>query len=263
MDEGKILSTAAIVEPVVSHVERRELAQALTGRMAARYPLLLAGLYGSTVRNQDVDSSDLELWFVVADDCAAQGQNFNYRGISAGYQVYRQSDMEAIVTTPNGSWPLHMGVLAELEVLAGDTQLNERLLDLGRAVPKAAFHHYLENHLADYVFESYGRILSCATRQNQADLRFAVEEVLFEMQTVLCLLNQRWVTRDYTAGLQQTFDFPLIPANYPDLITTLLSVTSFPDTLPAAQQLVTRYLDFLQQQHIPIPHYTSPKQIPL
>jgi kanamycin nucleotidyltransferase len=263
MIEGMSLNANAILEPKVSHVERRELAEALTSRMAARYPLLLAGLYGSTTRDEDLGSSDLELWFVVADDCTAQGQNLLYRGISAGYQIYRQSEMESLVTTPSGSWSFYMGVLAEMEILAGDTQLIERWLDLGRTVPKATFHHYLERHLGDYVFESYGRILSCAARQNQADLRFAVQEVLFEMQAVLCMLNQCWVTRDYTTGLRQTFDFPLIPSSYPDLVSALLAAEGFSDTLPAAQQLVTHYLDLLQRQQLSLPLYTTPENIPL
>ncbi len=247
----------------MDHHERYQLALDLTARMAAAHPVILGGLYGSTARGTDTPWSDLELWFVVEDDCPAQGKHFVYRDISVGYQVYRERELLAILTQPDERWPFHMGVLSVLKTLHGDPAAVARWLAAGQAVPAAQFYQYLAGHLPGWVVESYGRIHSCALRENREDAFYAAVEVLFEMQTALCLLNQRWVTRDYNAGLRQVAAFPKIPAGYAEILPALLEARDVETMLPLADRLVANFWALMEAEGIRMRNYQTVEEIPI
>ncbi len=246
---------------MLTHQERTQLAYDLSDRMVAAYPIVLAGVYGSTARGTDTPWSDLEMWFVVQDDCSAQGQHFLYRGISAGYRVYRKRDLEDILSRPSWRWPFHMGVLSALQVLHGNPGQLRAWIAIGQTVPPAKFRAFLEAQLPEMVFESYGRIHSCTVRSDLGSISYAVNEVLFEMQAALCLLNRRWVTLDYLAGLRQTFDFKLLPENFAGLVSELLAATSFERIVPLADRLLESFLRLLQAEGIVLRNHLAVDEV--
>lgn len=245
--------------------ERHQLAQDLCQRLADRYPgeLLLGGVYGSTARGTDTLWSDLELWFVVQDGCSAHGQQLIFQGIPVGYRVYQQSALEAILKHPSEKWPFHMGVLSVLQVLQGDPAHVENWLAMGQSVPEDRFYAALETLAPSLVLESYGRIHTKYIQGAFADILPAVLEVLFEMRTALCLLNQRWTTHDYYAGLVDTFSFPRLPEGYTELVPKLYSARHPEEILSLADQLVNSYQRFLPQEGIQVRDYLRVLDIPV
>ena len=127
--------------------------------MLEQYPgqVLLAGVYGSVARKTDTTWSDLDMLFVVTDDCPVKSNHIIYHTIAVSYRVHRKSDYEKILTTASWKWPFHMGILDVLEVLFGDASLVEGWMTLGQTVPLEAFHHFLGRELPTKMVEAYGR----------------------------------------------------------------------------------------------------------
>jgi hypothetical protein len=250
---------------MLTHEERFEVAQSLCSRFVAQYPeqVLLCGLYGSTARETDTLWSDLEMWFVVTDECLAQGQELVYRQVAVGYRVVHQGELEAKLKTPSAEWPYLMGVLSSMEVLYGYPIQLWKWLELGKQIPEAEFHAALKKLLPGLVVESYGRIHSCALRYNRQDITPAVMEVLHEMKLALCLLNRRWVTHDYYQGLVDSFTFPVLPRGYRELVPELYAAQKLSEILPLADQLVNNFWNLLAEKGLSIREYQKVEEIEL
>ena len=246
----------------MEHSERLALAHALTQRMAETYPLLVGGVYGSTARAEDTTWSDLEMWFVVEDGCQARSKQILLRDTAVGWRVFQESELLDLLTSPDLRWPFHMGVLDVLEVLHGDPALPGKYLERGLQTPPEQFRRVLADRLPELVVESHGRAHSAAQRGDFGTARYAVIEVLFEMQTALCLLNRRWVTRDYDAGLMQVSRFAKVPAGYAELVPTLIAATGF-DCLPALDRLVREFWALVSAENIDVSNYQAVEHVPI
>ncbi len=250
---------------MLSHQERRQLAQDLCRRMLSRYPgqIILGGVYGSTAMNTDTPWSDLEMWFIVEEDCPATSQHLIFRDTAVGYRVYQRLEIEEIVLQPSLKWPFHMGVLEILEVLYGDGALIQRLMEVGKSVPVEKFRVALESGLPDLVVESYGRIRSCQLRDNWRDASVTVFEVLSEMLVALCLLNQSWVRYDYYQGLVDSFKFPKLPEGYSETVQHLYKADDFDTIVPLAGKLVANFWRLLDENGIKVNNFQFIEEIPL
>ena len=247
-----------------------QLAQYLCARMVAQYPneIIVGGVYGSTARGTDTYWSDLEMIFVVRGGSKIEGKHFIYRDIAVGYRAIERGKLERLLSNPSIEneglrWPFWMGVLSVLKVLYGDPAQVRAWLQLGESVPPKRFREVLEASLPDLVVESYGRILSCRERGNTQDIYCAVIEVLFEMNQALCLLNRRWVTRDYYQGLVDAFSFPKLPKGYRELVTTLWGAREIDEIVPLAEKLVQSYWKLLADEGIKVQNYQHVDDLPL
>jgi kanamycin nucleotidyltransferase len=245
--------------------QRLELAKAICSQMLHTYEeqVIIGGVYGSTATDSNTPWSDLEMWFVVRDDCEAKGKHFLFRDIPVGYRVYKRNELEHIITHPSVRWPFHMGVLSVLKLLFGDPDILSSWLEMGWSVPKSTFYIALEEMLPGLVFESYGRIHSSAIRREEHTLLPAILEVLFEMLTALCLLNQSWITHDYYAGLAESFEFPKTPRDYEHIVPALYAARSFKIAVSLADELVSNFKDLLAEEGIRIFIYHSVQEIPM
>jgi hypothetical protein len=249
----------------MEHEERIQLAQNLCARMVDKHAgdIILGGVYGSTAQGTDTQWSDLEMLFVVRDGSKVEGKEFLYRGTAIGYQVIEQGKFEELLTNPSLKWPFWMGVLSVLKVLHGDPEQVRAWMQLGQSVSAERFRQALEASLPGLVVESYGRILSCRERENTQDIGCAVIEVLFEMNQVLCLLNQRWVTHDYYQGLADAFSFPKLPKGCRDLVPALWSARDVDEIVPLAETLVRNFWQLLADEGIEVKNYQAVEDMPL
>lgn len=172
--------------------------------------------------------------------------------IAVGCRICGEQELIEQVTHPDGEWPFVVGVLDVLKVLYGEPAKVQEWLALARETPRERFHEYLAAQLPAYVVESYGRIYSSAERGDWATARYSLTEVLFEMQRALCLLNQRWVTRDYDAGLLQVAAFPKIPVGYGELVPALLAAQDFETLLPLAERLVNEFWLLIAEEGVEV-----------
>jgi hypothetical protein len=240
----------------MNHKERIHLARELCNRFVGKYgaDVIIGGVYGSTARGLDIESSDLEMLFIVRDACNAKGQQLVYRGMPVFYSVTARLEIEKKITSPSldgvFNWPFWMGVLSVLKVMHGEQSQVTAWLEMGTAVPDEKFKNALERELPGLILESYGRILSCMERNNPDDLYCAVLEALFEMRDALCLLNKSWVTHDYFQGLVDSCRFPKLPHNYENLVFRLWRARDFDEVIPMAKELVRRFWELMAEEGV-------------
>lgn len=249
----------------MEHASRIKLAQDLAGLMGARHgeALFVGGVFGSAARGDDTPFSDLDMLFVVRDGTAVASRSFIVKDSPVNLKVVTAGELEATLAGPGVDWPFWMGVLEALRPLVGDARHLARWRELGLALDPQTFLARAALHLPGLVFESYGRIRSCAVRHNERDAFPAALEVVYEIQQALCLINRRWVTRDYSAGLEQSFAFPLRPAGYEDLAPRLLAARELSEIVMLAGQLVAAYWRLLVSQSMTVPNYQQADELPL
>jgi kanamycin nucleotidyltransferase len=249
----------------INPVERRQLALDLCQRFVDTYreQALVCGVYGSVAHGTDTPWSDLDLLFIVDDECPAQGRHLLYRGTAVGYRVYRLRKLLDILTRPSLRWPFHMGVLEILEVLHGEPDRVGRWLELGRSVPVQEFYKALGDALPGLVWESYGRVHSIALRGEDRNLHAVILEVLFEMRTALCLLNRSWVTHDYYEGLVDSFAFERLPDGYRDLVPALFASREPAEAASLADRLVAAFRRLITAEGIHLAEYHTTGKVPI
>lgn len=244
---------------------RAGLAREIADHMVARHgdAILLGGVFGSAARGDDTPFSDLDLLFVARDGAGLAGRSLLFKHVVISMQVVAAGELEAELRGPGAAWPFWMGVLEVVRPLVGDAAQLERWRALGLSLDETAFLTGAARHLPGLVFESYGRIRSCAARNNQRDARAAALEVVYELQRALCLLNRRWVTRDYFAGVAQSFAFPLRPEGYEELAPRLLEAHELPEIVTVAGQLVAAYWRLLAACQMSVQNYQRVEDLPL
>ena len=237
---------------MIDHDKRNELAQEIVTRIADRLgtALLLGGVYGSTARGSDTPWSDLELLFITRPEAPLKKRCFMEAGVCVGTTVMAEPELLTLLSQPSDDWAFWMGVLEATRVLHGKAGQIDRWMTIGKTVPAVAFADYVQAHWPGYVVESYGRIHSCLHRGNTDDLYCAVIEVLMEMQQVICLLNQRWVTHDYAQGLADTFDYESLPELWRELALSLWRERDPQVAAQNADKLVTAYWHWLGERGI-------------
>ncbi len=228
-----------------------------------RKEVLVACIYGSVARQQDTPTSDIELVIVVKAGSRLREGKWLIDERAVGAYVVDLETLKAVVSTPSLRWPFQMGVLSSLEVVAGDKSTIDDLLNLGHNIPKANFHRALEDSLPQVIWESWGRVHSCNTRQDFSSLHLSAVEVLLEMRDVLCLLNQSYVTHDYLKGLQDSYEFQLLPEKWSDCVELIWWERDPKKVTTAVDLLVGNFKSLLSKEGLTIPSYSSIEQLPL
>jgi kanamycin nucleotidyltransferase len=239
----------------------RGLAQRLSDRFGPQ--LLLAGVYGSAARGDDTPWSDLDMLVVGRAEMDFSERTYLIRSIPVHLEYIGEPELLAALEGPTVRWPYLMGALATVQPITGAAGVVQAWLNRGQAPSEGAFHIALERALPGLVFESYGRIRSCGARNNWRDASHAAIEVLYEIKTALCLLNRRWVTRDYYAGFEQSFAFPLLPAGYATLVPQLWEARELNTIVTVAGELVSAYWRLLTIYGLNVPNYQTVEHVPL
>ena len=249
----------------MDHTEKLSLAHDLAARMGEKHgdALLVGGLIGAVARGDDTSFSDLDMVFVARAGSGVEGRFLLFQGVPVHLIVADAAELEAELRGPGLSWPYWMGVLEVLQPMLGDPAHLQRWRSLGMASDAQTFRVTVERLLPALALESYGRIRSCGLRRNARDAPALALELVYELKTALCLLNRRWVTRDYFAGVEQSFRFPLIPAGYAELALRLLDARELEVIVDLAGQLMAAYWRLLAVEGAVVQNYQKLEQLPL
>lgn len=248
----------------MENVNRRSLARSLAEHLHIHYgaQVLLVGVYGSAARGNDTPWSDLDLLVVGTADLRFSERTLLIQSMPVHLAYFSEPELLTILDQPGLRWPETMGVLSTVQPLVGDPAQLVRWRERGQSHSEAVFRTNLERLLPGLVFESYGRIRSCGARNNWHDAGHAAIEVLYEMHTALCLLNQRWVTHGYYAGFSEAFAFPLLPADYALLVPQLWEARELNQIVTLAGELVSNYWRLLTQCGLNVSNYQTVASVP-
>jgi predicted nucleotidyltransferase len=270
---------------------RLAIAQSYAKRLATHYgaELRLAAVLGSVARGEDTSFSDLDL-FIVSASGAIPTRSLLFQGWPISITTIAEAELTQRLQEPDARWPKLMGVIEELRVLVGDPSLPTRWLAIGQGLTRQQLHSALDRLLPGLVFESYGRVRSSAVRkatdvrsQDSAfrsrsaaanseasqhaygayDALHAAVEIIYEMHTALCLLNGRWVHRDYYAGIVESFGFPLLPEGYAETVSALWVARDLDTIVTLSGTLVSAYWRLITAEGLNVINYQTVESLPL
>lgn len=241
----------------MDHVERISLAKSVSDKFFENHgkDVILSGIYGSTARGEDVEWSDLDILFIVNNDCKIEERSFLYKGTVVGLRILKMEDLETILTTPTVDWPFWMGTLQILKVIHGNRKMVDDWIKKGLFVSDEKFQSLLEKVLPSLVFEPYNKILSCRIRNNASDLNLSITKMILEMSEALCLLNRRWFTHSHYKRIIDTFEFPNLPRRYKELVPKLWNCNDLDEASTLSQKLVDDYKSLLVKEKIQLRDY--------
>lgn len=136
-------------------------------------------------------------------------------------------------------------------------------MDMGCPIPKSTFCTALEKMLPGLIFESYGRINSSPIQRKGYTLLQAILEMLFEMLITICLLNQSWVTHDYYAGVDKSFEFVKTPKGYEQTVPAIYAARRLKSAVSLSDDLVSYFKDLPAEERIRITNNQCVQEIPI
>lgn len=210
-----------------------------------KHSMLFGGIYGSTAIGRDTEFSDIEMMYVLQPGISSKTTTFLYHGIPIEVNLVSYDDLEQSLSEIDLRLPLLMGNLASLQLLAGDNQQRDEILDRYHNLPQETIARFFLEHGSEIGYESLNKIRSIPRRANKREKGLFVFEVLQEISLAIALINRKPVTKGYLAGVAETYEFEIIPGNYKQLAESMIKSEDVKETIETGQQLLTAFESYL------------------
>jgi hypothetical protein len=237
----------------LDHEGRVRLANDLTNMLLEKYgkEILLGGIYGSTSRGTDVEYSDLELLFIVKNDCKAATFNFAFKSMPVEVCVQKMVEVEKEIKTIALDWPQKMGRLFNLKITCGDPTILKKMKKMWDNISEKEINEFLVDH-TPLCYEGLGKLKAVKIRGNNHEIGLFVYEILIEFTLLTAILNREFINYDYLGGLFESFNFKHLPRDYEKTARRLLRWNSLniDETILLADQFVHNFVDFLAKKGI-------------
>ncbi|MGD8506658.1 MAG: hypothetical protein PVF15_08355 [Candidatus Bathyarchaeota archaeon] len=244
----------------MNHEERVDLANKLTERLLEKYgnDVLLGGFYGSTAEGTDTEYSDLEMFFIVSDECKAKSFSFAYERMPVNVCVRKLAAVEKDINEIEIDWPLKMGRLFNIEITSGDATILEKLGRLLEEIPEGKFEKFISKE-TPICYEGLGRLRAVKIRGNNHELCLFVAEILMEFMLLTAIYNRKFINHDYFGGLAESFEFEHLPRDYERIATKLMNwkTLTIDETIRLANEFVSNFIGFMSKKGIEMKEHTS------
>lgn len=248
----------------MNHEERVNLAYKLSELILRRYgdKVLLGGIYGSTAKGTDTEYSDLEMFFVVRDECNMKSFSFAYEGMPVSVFVQKLSDVKKDIAEIDLDWPLKMGRLFNLKITCGDASVLETFRGLLEKIPEEKFREFIARE-TPLCYEGLGRLKAVKIRGNTHEVGLFVAEILMEFMLLTAIFNRGFINHDYLGGLPESFRFKHLPRNYEKIARKLMEwkSLSIDETIQLAENFVQNFIDFMAENGIQVKEHTPLEEV--
>jgi hypothetical protein len=238
----------------MEHGERIKIVRGIHIRIQKTFAdsVLFGGIYGSTATGRDTKHSDIEMMYVMKERFSSATKAFLYRGLPIEVNLISVDMIRRWIAQPSLHTPVYMGNLQNLQLLIGDNRQRQEWLDDYADMSHATIKQFFLEQGSLIGYESLNKIRSLTNRANRYERGLYVFEVVQEISLALALLNRRPVTKGYVLGVKESFDYPLLPADYQDHTEQFMRAEDLQETIHWGIQLLARYEEFLQEQGIEI-----------
>lgn len=248
----------------MNHKERVNLANKLSELILKKYgdEILLGGIYGSTAKGTDTEYSDLEMFFIVKNECKMESFSFAYEGMPVSVCVQKLADVEKDIAEIDLDWPLKMGRLFNLKTTCGDTSILKRFRRLLKKIPEEKFNEFIAKE-TPLCYEGLRRLKAVKIRGNTHEIGLFVAEVLMEFMLLTAIFNREFITHDYLGGLPESFKFKHLPRDYEKIARKLMKWKglSIDEIIQLADNFVQNFISFMAENGIEVKEHTSLKEV--
>lgn len=248
----------------LNHKGRANLADKLTKILLRKCgdDILLGGIYGSTAKGTDTEYSDLEMFFVVKNECEVQSFSFAFESMPVSVCVRRLADVERDISEIELDWPLKMGRLFNLKITCGDAIILKRFGRLLERIPEERFNDFIAKE-TPLCYEGLGRLKAVKIRGNTHETGLFVAEVLMEFMLLTAIFNREFINHDYLGGLPESFEFKHLPREYERIATELMNwkVLSIEEIIRLADSFVQNFISFMAEKGIKLKVHTPLEKV--
>jgi len=248
----------------LNHRERVNLAHKLSELLLKKYrdEILLGGIYGSTAKGTDTEYSDLEMFFIVKNQCKAKDFSFAYERMPVNVCIQKLADVENDISEIELDWPLKMGRLFNLKITCGDASILKRFRRLLEKVPAEKFNESIAKQ-TPLCYEGLGRLKAVKIRGNTHEIGLFVAEVLMEFMLLTAIFNREFINHDYLGGLPESFKFKHLPKDYEKIAKKLMKwkSLSIDKIIRLADNFVQNFVGFIAENGIEVKDHTPLEKV--
>ena len=248
----------------LNHMERVNLANKLSELLLKKCgdEILLGGIYGSTAHGTDTEYSDLEMFFIVKNECKAKDFSFAYESMPVNVCIRKLADVEKDINEIELDWPLKMGRLFNLKITCGDASILKRFRRLLEKIPEEKFNEFIAKQ-TPLCYEGLGRLKAVRIRGNTHEIGLFVAEVLMEFMLLTAIFNREFINHDYLGGLPESFEFKHLPRDYKKIARKPVKwkSLSIDEIIRLADNFVQNFVSFVVENRIQVKEHTPLEEV--
>jgi hypothetical protein len=235
------------------HKERVKIARKIAKLIVKKYgkKVLLFGILGSTARNEDVSTSDMEMLCILKGKFNEKDVQFLHRGLFMHVWMESEKKIFNDVKKINVDWPLEEGHYLAIKIVYGDRKLPKKVLKTIKEIPEKKFIDVIEDNLPN-IYERLGAIKSAIKRKgiNLRNLDSLVKILVYHTAIILCLLNKQPVFGSNYRIFDEVYKLKKLPKDYKKDVEKLFYFESPKRLVKLSEEFVEKFIVFLRGEGI-------------
>jgi len=222
-----------------------ELAKCLKNQVVMNYPdkIAIIVLYGSTAQGKDNKFSDLDMYAIVDNKADTDlPWEFIFQGHTVDFwkMDWKQAEKMASGIHDRSPWSVSAALFNKGTVMYSRSKTDKIRFDsLGTKTQRTEEQNLIQ--IIKNFNTGYSHLEEITIARNNEDLlsaRWAVWQLINKSVTNLSLLNNSFLMKNWGANLHETFQFPVLPHNYSELVTTLCTTDDFDEMVELGRKLL-------------------------
>ncbi|MFW9903837.1 MAG: hypothetical protein ACFFFH_05855 [Candidatus Thorarchaeota archaeon] len=222
-----------------------ELAECLKSQAIELFPdkIAIITLYGSTCRETDDQFSDLDMFAIVDNK---EDTHLPWEFIFQDHTVdfwkmdWKQAEKMASGKQDKSPWAVSAALFANGKILFSrsnfDTLHYNSLITKTKRSKEANFTQIMSNFNSGY---SHIEEFKIAKENNDLlSARWSAWQLINKSVRNLSLINNSFLTQNWGANLHEVFLFPILPENFPRLVTALSTTNNFDEMVELGKKLL-------------------------
>ncbi len=235
----------------MNHEERMKLSEEISKRVVEKYKekILVAGIFGSTSRNQDTELSDLEMIFITTEDI--EDIFFSYKGMPVLLVFRTKEEALGSIKKMSFMWPMEVSFLLDFLPTYGDKKvINEFKKELSSLKDKD-YKKGARNSLI-HAYEYFLKIKSSYEKKDKYTLIDATVWCTYFLNMTIAFINKKYFTRSEPQNLDEIKDFGKIPEQYLELADAIWNFNTMDEIYDNIMRLWDVSIGFAKENGIEI-----------
>ena len=237
----------------MKHKERIEIAKKISDKLVKEYnnKVSMVGIFGSTARNEDVETSDLELICSIKGDFKSKDVAFIHSGIFIHVWIASEKKIIEEATTVNFNWPMEAGNYKAFKVIYDDKNFAKKISEKIKGIHEKEFIEAIEYNLP-IIYEELNAIKSAIKRKglNNRNLNALAKGLVFHTVLHLSLLNKTPLFGSNYRVFIEAFNLKKLPPNYEKDARKILEFKTKKELVKLSEKFVYDFVNFLRKNGI-------------
>ncbi len=238
----------------MKHEKRTQLAEKVLRRLKEQYKddFLVGGVYGSVVRGEDDDYSDIDIIVITESEVEEDEGGFLFQERPVNYVVKSFDEAERALSEVDFGWPWAVSQLVDFEVLIGDREVKDKLHAKIEDVSEDRCREAIRKQLPE-IHAAFLKAKRNYEKEDHQNLVVVVHDCLNAIAGSLALLNQEYFEKNYFHRARETLDYEKTPDDYQELFEKTANFKGSEEMFKGLEKLFENFLKLLEEEGIETP----------